>query len=124
MTAAIFAATALLGACGSAGSTGSTPVPTQPGHGGCQSGPVRVTAADDGQTLCVTTGSVVTVDLGSPVRAGSDVLEPVPGSSTDFTAEHPGTTELTAATHVCPGASPGTVRCHSMRMVRVTVTVT
>ncbi|TDQ05724.1 hypothetical protein EV186_1011702 [Labedaea rhizosphaerae] len=142
MTAATFAVAALLGACGTgpqpAQQSGQQPGQGQPTPGGCRSGPVRVTDADNGKTLCVTTGSAVTLVLRAPdattrwsaVRSDSDGLEPLAVSgavdpagvtSAAFTAEHHGTAHLSSSRPACGG--DGHVKCHAVLGFTVTVTV-
>jgi len=135
LIATVFAAAALLGACGT---PGSQPGPAQPGQGGCRSGPVQVTDADNGKTLCVTTGSAVTLMLRAPdatthwstVRSDSDGLEalkasggvgPADVTSAAFTAKHPGTAHLSSSRPACGG--DGHVKCHAVLGFTVTVTV-
>jgi predicted secreted protein len=135
LTATTLAAAALLGACGTAG---SQPGQDQPGAGGCRSGPVQVTEADNGKTLCVTTGSAVTLMLRAPAkgmrwsaaRSDSDVLVPLGSSggvgpadvtSAAYTAGHPGTARISASRPACDGN--GQVSCHAVLGFQVTVTV-
>jgi hypothetical protein len=134
-TSATFAAVALLGACGTAGSQPASGRPTQDG---CRSGPVQVTDADNGKTLCVTTGSAVTLMLRAPdattrwssVRSDTNGLEslgtsgavgPADVTSAAFTAKHPGTAHLTASRPACK--ANGQVKCHAVLGFTVTVTV-
>lgn len=135
LIATTFAAVALLSGCGNASSQ------QQPGQGGgCRSGHVTVTEADNGKTLCVTPGATVGVVLQAPgttttwsaVTADSDVLMPLnvtgPGPTIDpgdvaafFTAKHPGVVHLSSSRPACGGN--GHVKCHAVLGFEVTVTV-
>jgi hypothetical protein len=129
-TSATIVAAALTAACGQP--------QAQPG-GGCRSGPVQVTDADNGKALCVTPGSSVVVLLRAPeatgrwstVESDSDALValkasgavgPADATSMAFTAKHAGTVHLSSSRPSCPGGT-GHVTCHSVVGYTVTVTV-
>jgi hypothetical protein len=99
---------------------------------------VQVTEADNGKTLCVTTGSAVTLMLRAPgattrwsaVRSDSDGLValkasgavgPADVTSAAFTAKRPGTAHLSSNRPACDG--DGHVKCHAVLGFTVTVTV-
>jgi len=100
---------------------------------------VQVTEAENGKTLCVTSGSSVVVLLRAPdagsrwatVESDSDALValkasgavgPADATSMAFTAEHAGTVHLSSSRPSCPGGT-GHVSCHSVVGYTVTVTV-
>ena len=161
LTAVIIGAAAVLSGCGRHPGTGAAAAPSpsasaSPGSGTvtCHGGPavpggkLTITADDNGQSLCATRGTVVTVFLKgtaarkwAPVHASPAVLVPhangeftlaigVTGAS--FLAVQPGTAVITSSRPACgPGVPPGdsatgtgTLSCGAILGFRVTVTVT
>ena len=113
---------------GPASSSASQPVSAH----GCAS-TVNVGVADDGRTVCVAPGGVVTLSLaGKGWRAVSvtgTALTPKSASTTPdgevaaFNAGAAGSARLTTSRRNCPDPSPGQVSCMSIQAFSVTVTI-
>jgi hypothetical protein len=118
---------------------GGSPAPTEasPSDNACPVGTDQtVTEADNGSTICLALGRMLTVRLGSdnppawstPVVNGDALrpatLVPLPAAPAwYFTAVVSGSAEVTSSRPNCPSAGPGEVGCHSMLAFRLTVNV-
>jgi len=112
-----------------------SPPPTSTGRS-CTS-QARLTVADNGRTLCLTTGGQIRVTLhgakdrpwapvtatGSALKAANAGIAVRPGDAlAAFDAVTPGTARLTSIRPVCP-RHPGQNSCMSLQTWIVTVTV-
>jgi hypothetical protein len=100
--------------------------PSAPATEGCDSpGPaVTVTAEDNGSVVCLTTGGVLTLDLGTGWKAAkvdSTVLKAAGASK--FTAATEGKTTITSSHAACPTATKGAVSCGAVQAFQVQVVV-
>ncbi|MCN9239253.1 hypothetical protein NGF19_00345 [Streptomyces sp. RY43-2] len=134
--AAVAAAALLLAGCGTQRDGTASPAPP-PSPRGCPA-EVRLTAADDGRALCLTTGGRLRLTLhGSedrpwtPVTATGGALRPVNAgvavrkgdAVAAFEAVAPGTARLTSTRPLC-ARRPGQNSCPGVQRWTVTVRVT
>jgi hypothetical protein len=144
---AMLAAAALtLGGCADAAPTGTAEHPpssvppstaasagsSEPGGSANTCGTTRtVSEIDNGRTICLARGSVLTVALAgsgwTPLTSQGNAVTPDDATSRDgrpamFTAVREGTATL-RSTYPCPTGGPRTTRCHAIRAFLITVEV-
>jgi hypothetical protein len=128
----------------SAPATGATPQPparpapgTPPPATGCQPN-LTVTVSDNGGTVCVNLGGVVTAVLqgapdqmwrppaltGDALSPSSSAAAPVIGATSGrYNAVKAGSAGMSSTRPACPPAKPGSLSCNALQYFHVTVIV-